>query len=159
MILTSPQGIAYLERVRLAVRAVVEYGSTEDAANALQMTVEALEALRASVYGRAFQEWTYGDARPHLRHRFAHELAGIGFTPAAIQRVFGDVTAREVTGWLETELPAVDPEPEPTRYTGRPCIRCGRVERYSANHRCVVCAYAIVQRGRDKGGAGIGVRV
>jgi hypothetical protein len=157
MLLTSPEGERYLDSIRQAVRAVIEYGSPEAAAVALGVTVEDVEERRSSVYGCAFIEWTYGPARTYLRHSYTHALHAAGFSVAGIARVFGDAKAEEVERWLATPPPEESTEPVRTRYTGSTCRRCGNPERYSGSNRCVVCAYAIVKRGR--GEAGMGLRV
>lgn len=161
MNLHSPEGERYLETVRACVRAVVEYriyGGTEAAALSLGITVAALEEYTDSAYGRAFAEWTYGPARAHLRHAYTHELTAFGMTIDGICRVFGDVTVREVERWLAKELPPEPVAPEPTRYTGKRCRRCGMAERYSGSNRCVGCNYAAVCRWRETTRARPGIR-
>lgn len=134
-------GREHLEQVRAVIRALADFRDIEQAAIALGMPVEDVEALRASVYGRAFAEYTYGPARAWLRHAYAHELAGVGMTPIQIARVFALDKATLVEAWLAVEPPKPEPPAVP-RFTGNPCRKCGSLERSSASGRCARCHYA-----------------
>jgi hypothetical protein len=147
MLLTSPEGERYLDGIRQAVRAVIEYGSPEAAAVALGVTVEEVEERRSSVYGCAFIEFVYGPCRDNRRKGFALALFREGMSVPAIARTLGMDDGFMVRVWLGFDAPPAKGG-DASRVEGLPCRNCQSTERYKASRRCVACAMATMKRMR-----------